>query len=113
MSDQPRILVQGLAKTFILHAHDAAEIPVFADLDLAVAPGECVALVGPSGAGKSTLMRAIYGNYLPSAGTVKVLHDGAYVDLVGAPLPNTKAQSFDPEEWLAFLRLRAWPSNGK
>ncbi|MFZ4601289.1 MAG: phosphonate C-P lyase system protein PhnL [Caulobacterales bacterium] len=85
MSDQPRILVQGLAKTFTLHAHDAAEIPVFADLDLAVAPGECVALVGPSGAGKSTLMRAIYGNYLPSAGTVKVLHDGAYVDLVGAP----------------------------
>lgn len=37
----------------------------------------------------------------------------ALLDLVGAPLPNTKAQSFDPEEWLAFLRLRAWPSNGK
>jgi len=84
MSDQPRILVQGLAKTFTLHAHQGAQIRVFDGLDLAVSPGECVALVGASGSGKSTLMRAIYGNYLPSGGAVRVLHDGDYVDMVGA-----------------------------
>lgn len=83
-SVSPRIIVEGLSKTFVLHNQDAATIPVFAGLDLAVRPGECVVLAGESGVGKSTLMRAIYGNYLPSGGAVRVLHDGAYVDLTQA-----------------------------
>ena len=29
-------------------------------------------------------MRSIYGNYLPTAGSVKVLHDGDYVDITTA-----------------------------
>jgi alpha-D-ribose 1-methylphosphonate 5-triphosphate synthase subunit PhnL len=81
----PRIIVEGLAKTFVLHNQDAATIPVFAGLELCVRPGECVVLAGESGVGKSTLMRAIYGNYLPSDGSVRVLHDGAYVELTRAP----------------------------
>lgn len=81
----PRIIVEGLAKTFVLHNQDAASIPVFAGLELAVRPGECVVLAGESGVGKSTLMRSIYGNYLPSSGSVRVLHDGAYVELSAAP----------------------------
>lgn len=81
----PRIIVEGLAKTFVLHNQDAASIPVFAGLELAVRPGECVVLAGESGVGKSTLMRSIYGNYLPSSGSVRVLHDGAYVELGAAP----------------------------
>jgi len=80
----PLIIVEDLAKTFILHNADEAAIPVFADLRLEVAPGECVVLAGESGAGKSTLMRSIYGNYLPSQGAVRVLHDGAYVDITRA-----------------------------
>lgn len=85
MSPQsPLIVVEGLAKTFVLHNAGAAEIPVFETLQLSVSPGECVVLAGDSGVGKSTLMRTIYGNYLPSAGTVRVLHDGAYVDITRA-----------------------------
>ena len=80
----PLIIVEDLAKTFILHNADEAAIPVFTDLRLEVAPGECVVLSGESGAGKSTLMRSIYGNYLPSQGAVRVLHDGAYVDITRA-----------------------------
>ena len=80
----PLIIVEDLAKTFILHNADAATIPVFVDLKLEVAPGECVVLAGESGVGKSTLMRSIYGNYLPSQGAVRVLHDGAYVDITRA-----------------------------
>jgi len=85
MSTQPLIVVEGLAKTFILHNAEGATIPVFEGLRLEVAPGECVVLAGESGVGKSTLMRSIYGNYLPSRGAVRVLHDGAYVDITRAP----------------------------
>lgn len=88
MSNQPLIVVEDLAKTFTLHNADEAAIPVFAGLRLEVGPGECVVLAGASGVGKSTLMRSIYGNYLPTAGAVRVLHDGAYVDITTA-LPHT------------------------
>jgi alpha-D-ribose 1-methylphosphonate 5-triphosphate synthase subunit PhnL len=81
---QPAIVVEGLGKTFVLHNADHAAIPVFEGLKLEVMPGECVVLAGESGVGKSTLMRSIFGNYLPSAGAVKVWHDNAYVDITGA-----------------------------
>lgn len=44
--------------------------PVLADVDLAIAPGEVVALVGPSGAGKSTLLALLYRFYDVDAGRV-------------------------------------------
>jgi alpha-D-ribose 1-methylphosphonate 5-triphosphate synthase subunit PhnL len=84
MSNQPLIIVEDLAKTFVLHNADSAAIPVFEGLSLEIGPGECVVLAGESGVGKSTLMRSIYGNYLPTQGAVKVLHDGAYVDITTA-----------------------------
>ncbi|MSZ78001.1 MAG: heme ABC transporter ATP-binding protein [Actinobacteria bacterium] len=43
-------------------------------VDLAVAPGEVVALVGPNGAGKSTLLGVLAGDLRPDAG--EVLIDG-------------------------------------
>ncbi|MDO8910620.1 MAG: phosphonate C-P lyase system protein PhnL [Phenylobacterium sp.] len=87
MSTLPLIVVEDLAKTFVLHNADSASIPVFERLSLEVSPGECVVLAGESGVGKSTLMRSIYGNYLPTQGSVRVLHDGAYVDITQA-LPH-------------------------
>ncbi len=48
--------------------------------ELTILPGECVALTGVSGAGKSTLMRMIYGNYLCSAGSIRI----GGMELVGA-----------------------------
>lgn len=42
------------------------------DLDLAIAPGEIVALVGLNGAGKTTLMRLALGMLRPKAGMVRV-----------------------------------------
>jgi alpha-D-ribose 1-methylphosphonate 5-triphosphate synthase subunit PhnL len=66
------IEISGVSKRFTLHNQGAAVIEVMRDADLAVAPGECVALTGASGAGKSTLMRMIYGNYLAASGTILV-----------------------------------------
>ncbi len=82
--NKPLIQIDCLAKTFVLHNQGGASVPVFAGLDLTVAAGECVVLSGDSGVGKSTLLRSIYGNYLPTDGTVHVRHDGAMVDIVTA-----------------------------
>jgi ATP-binding cassette subfamily B protein len=53
------------------------ERPVLRDLDVAVEPGETVALVGPSGAGKTSVFQLLMRFYDPDSG--RVLLDG--VDL--------------------------------
>ena len=45
--------------------------PVLDGLDLAIAPGEKVAIVGASGGGKSTLVQLLLGLYTPQAGTIR------------------------------------------
>jgi putative ABC transport system ATP-binding protein len=55
--------IDGLAK------HYGGET-VFANVSLAVEPGEIVALVGESGVGKSTLLHIVAGLEAPSAGRV-------------------------------------------
>jgi ATP-binding cassette, subfamily B, bacterial MsbA len=46
--------------------------PILRGLELAVAPGEMVALVGPSGAGKSTLFKLLLKFHAPDAGRVEI-----------------------------------------
>ncbi|WP_432504271.1 metal ABC transporter ATP-binding protein [Kineococcus arenarius] len=53
-----------------------ADGPVVRDVDLEVAPGECVALLGPNGAGKTTLVRAALG--------LARVHSG-HLDVLGHP----------------------------
>jgi alpha-D-ribose 1-methylphosphonate 5-triphosphate synthase subunit PhnL len=80
----PAIRISGLHKSFTLHNQGGSVVPVFANVGLEVFPGECVVLSGASGVGKSTLLRAIYGNYLPDAGAVTVVHDGVEIDITHA-----------------------------
>jgi ABC-type nitrate/sulfonate/bicarbonate transport system ATPase subunit len=58
-------------------------LQVIGGIDLAVAPGEFVAIVGPSGCGKSTLMKLLAGFEQPDSGAVEI--DGLPV---AGPSPN-------------------------
>jgi len=66
---QPVLEARKLAKTY---REGTLETPVFADLDLAIAPGEAVAIIGASGVGKSTLLHLLGGLDTPSHGEVRV-----------------------------------------
>jgi ABC-type multidrug transport system fused ATPase/permease subunit len=53
-------------------AYSAGADPVLAGVDLALAPGEVVALVGATGSGKSTLCHLLAHLYQPTEGSVRV-----------------------------------------
>jgi len=80
----PVLETTRLAKSFVLHARGGIELPVFAGVDLQLHAGECLALTGRSGTGKSSLLRCLYGNYAASSGTVRIRHDGDWLDLCAA-----------------------------
>jgi len=80
----PMLELRGLSKSFELHHQDDTHLDVLSDIDLTLHAGECVVLSGPSGAGKSSLLRVVYGNYRTSRGSVRVRHDGDWLDLTEA-----------------------------
>lgn len=80
----PVLVVRDLGKTFTLHLHAGARLPVVANVSFDIGPRECVVLGGPSGAGKSSILKMLHGNYLAGHGSVSVWHEGAMVEIVGA-----------------------------
>jgi len=82
--NSPMVQVRGLRKSFILHTQGGIEIPALHDIDLEVPRGECLVLSGPSGAGKSSLLRCLYGNYAPSAGSIRIRHLDKPTEIVSA-----------------------------
>ncbi|NUS15941.1 MAG: ABC transporter ATP-binding protein [Streptomyces sp.] len=59
------------------------QTPALRGADLAVAPGEILAIMGPSGSGKSTLLHCLAGILVPDSG--EVLFDGRRVDRMREP----------------------------
>jgi lipoprotein-releasing system ATP-binding protein len=64
-----RLEASGLVKTY---RDGARQITVLRGADLAVEPGELVAVVGPSGSGKSTLLHLLGGLDRPDRGEVVI-----------------------------------------
>src|SRR6266852_642809 len=79
---------------------DGSRIQVIAATDLAVYPGQIIALLGPSGCGKSTLLRMLTGLAPASAGSV--YWHGQPVD---GNFPNVSIvfQSFALFPWLTVI----------
>jgi putative ABC transport system ATP-binding protein len=74
MNKQARsvLAARGIGKT--VKSGDS-DLVILRDIELAVMPGEAVAIVGASGSGKSTLLALLAGLDTPTAGTVEL--DGA------------------------------------
>src|SRR5713101_25477 len=97
-SDAP--IIEGRAMEKFYAQPDGSRVEVIVPTDIAVHPGEFLALLGPSGCGKSTLLRMLTGLARPSAG--QVLWHGQPLD---GRLPNVSIvfQSFALFPWLTVI----------
>jgi branched-chain amino acid transport system ATP-binding protein len=96
---EPSLVVEGVYTSYGLSQ-------VLFGVSLAVAPGECVALLGRNGVGKTTTMRSIMGLTPPRQG--RVLWKGK--NIAGWP-PYRVAQAgigFVPEDRRIFADLTVW-----
>lgn len=79
------------------------------DLELAVAPGERLALAGPSGAGKTTLLRAVAGLLRPQAGRVARGEETWLDTAAGVEVPAERRRcGVVFQDYALFPRLSAW-----
>lgn len=60
----------GIRLENVSFTYPGADTPALRDIDLAIRPGESLALVGENGAGKTTLIKLLAGLYAPDSGRI-------------------------------------------
>jgi ABC-2 type transport system ATP-binding protein len=90
--------------------HD--EVVALDGVDLAIGPGEVVAVLGPNGAGKSTLFEVVLGLVRPDTGRAEVLgrRPGSLRGRVGAMLQNAGLPDQIAVGELVRLVARSYPA---
>jgi alpha-D-ribose 1-methylphosphonate 5-triphosphate synthase subunit PhnL len=73
--------IDGVSKTFEMHALDGKTVPGLSDVRFSVDEGEFVAIVGESGSGKSSLLKCIHRTYEPTSGTIRFRTEDGEIDL--------------------------------
>ena len=68
----PAGIREGVELRNVSFTYPGGSAPVLSSIDLAIRPGETVALVGENGAGKTTLTKILLGLYQPTGGAVTV-----------------------------------------
>lgn len=69
---EARLQPIALTANALSYRYDSQSSAIFSDLNIAISPGESVAIVGPSGSGKTTLMKVLCGLFTPSSGRVEI-----------------------------------------
>lgn len=69
---EARLQPIALTASALSYRYDNQSSAIFSDLNIAISPGESVAIVGPSGCGKTTLMKVLCGLFMPDSGRVEV-----------------------------------------
>ena len=97
-----KIEVSGLRKSF-------GTLTVLRDINVAVEPGQVVALIGPSGSGKSTLLRCLNLLVMPDGGKVRIGND-SFSFGTGSKMPGTKEQArFRSNTGMVFQHFNLFP----
>ncbi|MBM4124594.1 MAG: ABC transporter ATP-binding protein, partial [Nitrospira sp.] len=84
----PKERLEGAVRFAEVSFHYRPDVPILRHVNLAIKPGERIALVGPSGAGKSTLLKLLMRFYDVRDGSVSL--DG--VDVRELPLAFLRSQ---------------------
>jgi ABC-2 type transport system ATP-binding protein len=102
----PGISLAGLTKTFL-----SPQGPVHAvrDLDLAIDPGQTVALLGPNGADKSTTVDLLLGLLPPDRGTVS-LFGATPAEAIAAGAVGAMLQTGSLIRWCPTPTCSSWTS---
>ena len=88
----------------VTFGYNKSRQPLIKDFNLAIEPGQRVAVVGPSGSGKSTLARLVSGICQPWSG--EILFDGHARDDIPAEVLRRSISMVDQEAVLFSATLR-------
>jgi ABC-2 type transport system ATP-binding protein len=94
MADNAAIVAEGLTRRF-------GDLVAVNHVDLRVTGGQFFGFLGPNGAGKSTMIKMLTGLLMPTAGSIRILHQ----DLQAYPVEVKRQIGVVPEGLALFDRL--------